>query len=387
VNPALAPLVALVLLTPSALREGGREGDAPSAKSADERRVDERAFETASRALEWLATQQNEDGSFSVERDGRDVTQAPVAVTALSALAFMAHGSTLGRGPYREHVASAIEFLLARQRAWSFPRVASDGTPTSEAGIYLSDVTDTTSKLHGHGYATLALAQAYGTYRIDKSYGEEAVTKARSDLARIREALVGAVRLIELSQDGTGGWLYEPGQPGHEGSVTIALIQALRAARDIGVHVDRGCIERAVKYVHESQDPVSGGFRYARHSNQITYALTAAAIATLNATGDYDSSVIDRGIGYMEMRDPVTNPGASRDDHPFYARFYAAQTYYVYRDPAFWRQWYPALVDEYEAKQGGKGAIGGSEYGRVYSTASACLVLLLPLQYLPAYQR
>jgi Squalene-hopene cyclase C-terminal domain len=368
-------------------------GEGERSERADASQFDQRAHEVASRGLAWLALQQQENGSFSTAIGEDGVTRAPVAMTALATLAFMAGGSTLGRGPYRECVARGVKFLLKEgRRDYRFlGRQVDAGGIEREVDVtlpYFSLVDDSTSKMHGHGYATLALAEAYGTYKVDLSYGDHALEKAREDQKQLRDVLVGAVQLIEFSQTREGGWYYDPGSTEHEGSVTITMIQALRAARDVGISVNKRVIDDAVKYIHESQREQDGGFRYAKTSAQHSYALTAAAIATLNATGDYASEVIDRGIEYMQERDPLLNPGRfARDEHPYYARLYAAQAYFVYRDPKLFERWREHVLDEFENDQDGKGAIGGSDYGRVYSTASACLVLLMTDQYLPMFQR
>ncbi|MFG0318609.1 MAG: hypothetical protein ACF8XB_15150 [Planctomycetota bacterium JB042] len=372
----------LAFLASPVLAEGDAEDDARFSLDA----TLERAARISNRALEYLAQQQSEDGSFAVE-PGEDATRAPLAVTALVSLAFMAGGSTVGRGPYHETVRDSIEFLLAHQVDKPPPGVEPGGEPGF--GYFTVD-SDSTSKMHGHGFATLAVAQAYGTLNFDPTYGEAAASKAREDQRRMRRALVRAVRLIEESQSQAGGWNYEPYELDHEGSMTVLMIQALRAARNVGVDVDKGVIDRAIQYIHRTQDPNEGGFRYKLHSTKISYALTAAGVATLNATGTYDSDVIDLGIKYMRRRDPVLN--ADRDPYsepfPFYGRLYAAQAYYVHRDPTLWRIWYPRMVVMLEGSQNDvTGHFSGSDYGRVYGTAMSCLVLQLPFQYLPIFQK
>lgn len=362
----------------------------------EETDVSLRAAEMAARGLAYLAENQNEDKSFSVERGEEVTARAPVAVTALSALAFMAGGSTLGRGEYQSEVRGAIEWLLDHTVEKQFG---------DEVGVYFTVDSDTASRMHGHGFATLAVAQAYGALHVDPVYGDLAEEKAREDKARIKAALSGAVRLIELTQTNQGndlaprgGWYYEPANlESDEGSITIAMIQALRAAHNAGIKVDKRVVDKAVRYVRDSQKtdngPLNGGFQYSltlSGQQRVSYALTAAAIATLNATGDYDSSVIDAGIEFMKRRDPLFNPDRGAEDQAFpcYGRLYAAQAYYMFRDPELWNRWQPLVVDALARLQNpSTGHFGGDEYGKVYATAMSCLVLELPLQYLPIFQR
>jgi hypothetical protein len=165
----------------------------------------------------------------------------------------------------------------------------------------------------------------------------------------------------------------------------------MRAARDVGIDVDKRVIDDAVKYVHDSQRASDGGFRYQIAMENVTFALTAAAVATLNATGDYDSGVIDRGIEFMKRNDPVFDPESHLlDDQkfPWYARLYAAQAYYLHRDRKLWERWFPALIDNLEGRRdSATGAFEDPQYGQVYATASACLMLQIDYQYLPIFQR
>ena len=347
----------------------------------------QQAARLSERGLQYLAAHQDEDRSFSVE-SGEDATRAPLAVTALSALAFMAGGSTMGRGPYRDQVRSAVEYLLEHQ-VDKPPEGESGGSGEMEYGYFLVE-SDSTSKMHGHGFATLAVSQAYGTLGIDASYGESAGPKAREDQRRMRTALARAVRLIERSQSEQGGWMYQPYENDHEGSMTVLMIQSLRAARNVGIDVDKGVIDRAVRYIDKSQRKEDGAFRYHLNNPRVSFALTAAAVATLNAAGTYDSEVIDRGIEYMRRHDPVLNPDqwAADQNFPYYGRLYAAQAYYVYHDQRLWQEWHRRIVRDLGNRQNEKtGCFERGQYGRVYATAMSCLVLQLPFQYLPIFQK
>ncbi|MEW6742560.1 MAG: hypothetical protein AB1486_07360 [Planctomycetota bacterium] len=342
-----------------------------------------RGSEIAERALRFLASQQRHDGSFPSEEIYR---QAPIAVTAIAALAFMANGSTPERGPYSVNVQLAVGWLLDCCRlppAGADPDAASG--PEADPWGYFKRDYDNNSKMHGQGYATLALAEAYGMFGI---------SGGRTDKSQqLRRCLELAVACIERGQTLTGGWGYLPNDTFHEGSVTITQIQALRAARNCGIAVGKETIERAVQYVRDSQwlapedHPSYGGFRYQRNDTRVTFALTAGAVATLNATGDYDSRVIDLGLDYMQRKDPWTR--REEEYYAHYSRLYAGQAYYQYRDPGlFWRHWYPTLLEVLESEQSEKdGSFTDSNYGRCYATAMSALTVAIPFGYLPILQR
>lgn len=384
-----APVVigmALALLMGTALAGGDDSADTKSAASKDELLT--RAARIAEDGLRYLASQQNDDRSFSVEQ-GEDATRAQLAVTALASLAFMSGGSTMGRGPYKDQVRGSIEYLLDHQVDKPPPGQGAGRVGEMEHGYFVVE-SDSTSKMHGHGFATLAVAQAYGTLSIDPSYGESAGPKAREDQRRMRRSLVAAVNLICRSQSEQGGWYYQPYDNDHEGSMTVLMVQALRASRNAGIEVPKSVIDRAIRYIHKSQRPEDGAFRYHLNSPQVSFALTAAAVATLNAAGSYDTDVIDKGIEYMRRHDPVLNPDQWQADQnfPYYGRLYAAQAYYVFHDRRLWEEWHRRIVRNLENRQDQRtGHFEGGQYGRVYATAVSCLVLQLPFQYLPIFQR
>ncbi len=313
--------------------------------------------------LSYLARRQEEteDGSFPKD-DEREY--APIGVTALGALAFMAAGHSPGRGPYGRAAERTINYLLEK----------TDLAPESNDFGYVASRADAKSRMHGHGFATLALAEAYGM--------------APRNAERLGRALVAAVRLIERSQGSAGGWWYEPeAVANHEGSVTICLVQALRAARNAGLRVDAEVIRRAEDYVVRLQKP-DGTFRYALDRPDSSVALTAAAVATLNMAGRYDDSIVQSGIDAiwsgltLAAEDPT---GRSR--FPFYERLYLAQAFWQLSDPTHFERWF---AEEREAILGAQRADGSWEnrrYGACYATAINCLVLAIPAGVLPIFQR
>jgi hypothetical protein len=241
------------------------------------------------------------------------------------------------------------------------------------------------SQTHEHGYATWALAMAYGM-----SFGSENELQR----ARIKSLLQGAVHAIERSQSPNGGWMYTlEASSYHEGSVTVTLLQGLRAAKEAGVRVDSGVIQRAVNYLGRLQESENGsqqgGFRYREGAGEkVSFALTAASISSLNQTGDYDSKKIDLGIVYMRAKDPltsITSKGSST--WPWYERLYATQAYFQYRELRHFRLWYPRLVEATANEQRPDGSFSDGSFGDVYATATAALTLAVPFGYLPTFQR
>jgi hypothetical protein len=327
-------------------------------------RITQASERAVAQGLAYLARLQARagDGSFAVTDVGRE-EYAPLGVSALCTLAFLAAGSAPGRGPYGDVVARAVEYFVLHTDL---------GTESAQRG-YISLQGDGLSRTHGHGYATLVLAEAYGMSRGSES---------------VRSALVAAVERIEASQGVEGGWYYDPyPTPAHEGSVTICLVQALRAAHNAGIQVDAGVIARAEDYVRRLQTK-SGLFCYTLGDEQrATVALTAAAISTLNAAGRYDESVIQSGIDAIWSALARSEEEGAAPEWPEYQRLYLAQAFWQLSDTSHFERWFQDERERILRAQSADGSWKGSRFGSAYTTAVNCLVLSLPDGVLPIFQR
>ena len=373
------PLASVLVIAPLLAAESSEEP--PGGRTSAERGPDaalegslmlagDPTRDAVERGLAFLAAQQRllRDGSFPSGE-----YKARVGVAALATLAFLAEGSTTARGPYKEEVAAAVDYLLSRV-----------APPDSKYPGFISDRDHPQSQMHGHGLATLALAQAYSTSPL--------TARGR----RTAAALTAAVRRIEESQGLEGGWQYKPyRQAEHEGSVTVCLVQALRAARNAGIHVDTDVIARAVDYVERLQED-SGGFRYQlikSGKNDVTVALTGACLSTLHATGVYDGRAVDDGYDYIWRELTRRDVGRERGElgvepsHPYYERFYLSQALWHHRDTDAFEPWAAAERRRILTRQAEDGSWKSGRYGECYATAMNCLFLSLPEGLLPIFQR
>ena len=321
--------------------------------------------------LGLIQLQDADDGSWQL---GEASSPPPVAVTALSVLALMSCGEIPGRTKNGKAVERGILYLLSRQDRRGGKR---DG--------YIGFEADRFSRMHGHGYATLALAEALGMM----SKQDDALLTEK----HLRNGLERAVDLIEKSQEKeTGGWYYDPAPTGHEGSMTICMVQALRAAKNAGIEVDPKVIFRAVRYVERSQKP-DGSFRYKLGDKRSSVALTAAAVATLEAAGAWKNPVLLKGQSFLVdknlhagLRSQRFTPSSSR--FPYYERLYIAQALFFARDLGPYRRWYSRLVDQLGRDRDPATATWSSKrYSSAYATAMNLIVLSMPQQFLPIHQR
>ena len=341
---------------------------------------DDRVRAAIEAGLAYLALDLSTQSSGRVSLGVRE-HEAPVGLTALAALAFMAGGNGIDRGPEQRSLRRALDYLLEHQ--------VPGGEPTEG---YFTAVDDVRSQAHGHGLALLALTQAY-TLSPQSARGR-----------RIAEAIRAGVRRTEAAQGPDGGWYYDPLPVDlTEGSVTVCMLQALRGARNTGFEVDAGVVERAVSYVKSLQEP-SGGFSYSKLERRTSVALTAGCLSTLHAIGIYEGREIEEGYLYvwreLALRDEARAKGlvGSEAQFPFYERLYLAQALWHNPDAQVFRRWWSEEVPRLLVEQRPDGSWpdrrfddGGNRiegrYGSAYSTAMNVLVLALPEGWLPIFQR
>lgn len=299
------------------------------------------------KGLAYLARRQNDDGSLGSGGYSRNV-----AVCSLAGMAFMAGGSTPGRGPFGGSVNSCVEYILENTQDRGF--IAAEGS-TSHGPMY------------GHGFATLFMAEAYGM-----TWGMELGNK-----------LAKAVKLIVDTQNKDGGWRYLPERKDADISVTVCQVMALRAARNAGIFVPPETIDKAVDYVKRSQNP-DGGFMYMIEGGPSAFPRSAAGVVALYSAGIYEGEEIEKGLDYLMEHRPRVNV-FDREAHYFYGHYYAVQAMW-HAGGDYWRQWYPAIRDQLLARQRDDGSWLDTICAE-YGTAMACLVLQMPNNYLPIFQR
>ncbi len=303
------------------------------------------------RGIDWLASQQQRDGSFRDSTGGNSVS-----MTALAAMALVASGSTPTRGPRWREVRASVDWLLKR----------------GEAGDGLVAAPDEGRPMFGHGFATMLLASVYGM-EVDQ-------TQQR----RLKRVLDGAVATIAGAQTKAGGWYYFPGSNDDEGSVTITQMQALRAARMASIVTAKRTIDRGVDYVKRCQNR-DGGIRYQLGvGGESRPAITAAGIAVLYNAGRYDDAAyVDAAFAFCQKRISIS---VDNTGHHYYAHMYWSQAMYQ-RGGEEWDDYYAAMSAWLCRQQRPDGGWTGDAVGPVYGTSVALLILQLPYALVPIYQR
>lgn len=316
--------------------------------------------DTVTRALNFLARDQKQQGFWEAQGG-----QYRVAMTALAGNALLCEGSTTTRGKYSKNIRNAVSYLLEMSH------------PNGLIG-YENDY----HYMYGHGFSMLFLSQVFG---------EEEDAERREEL---RLKLTKAVEFCGAAQTTAGGWGYvsaKDGQDFDEGSTCITQVQGLRACRNAGIPVPKEVIDRAVAYIKKCTT-AEGGVQYSIKGGGARPPITAAAVACLFSSGDYDSEYVKKLLNYCRQNLSATGDTGRSFGHWHYAHYYYAQALYRISGDE-WDKYYTqiakGLVEKQTRQEGNKndGSWGGDHVGAVYVTSINATILQLENGFLPIYQR
>jgi hypothetical protein len=275
----LAVLALGLLLVSYSTAPGGRRGPAAPA------RPPKAVTDAREQGLDWLTTHQAADGSW-----GKTYS---VAVTGFACLAYLSATDEPYTGDRGRALLKGLRFLLDHQK---------DGTFAQQGHTWI----------HGQGFGTLALAEAYGRSLFCK-------TKPDIDTRKIRTAVAAAVRAIAKNQSSSGGWWYTPGSPElHEGSTTVCAVQAIVAAANFGIPVDERVLDRGFAYLKKCQN-AEGAFEYKLGDGSSMKEGSAADVATLGLMKKFDFTVMVKGYNFLLKITPGT---ISNGSFPYYGHYY-----------------------------------------------------------------
>ena len=294
--------------------------------------------ETYRKGLEFLAENQEETGCWTDNSYG-----SQPGVVGMAILAFLARGDDPEFGPYRLHVKRAMNFLLKQQN--------------QETG-YIG------SSMYNHGFATLALAEAYGL---------------TNDL-RLGPALEKASKLIVSSQKSNpkGGWRYSPDSQDADSTISGAQLVALFAARNAGIKVPEEAIEKGKAFLLSCQDS-NGGFGYTAASGA-NLPRSAIGSLILSLAKDTNTDAYRNSVEFLKENSQFGDQG-----HQYYSLYYTSQAMFR-ASPSLWNSWNSQNFKRLQSTQTEKGSWNGN-YGQTFATSAALLSLALNYRYLPIYER
>jgi hypothetical protein len=291
------------------------------------------------RGLQYLVAAQTEEGAFPGQYGNE------IATPAMAMMAMFAHGEDPNFGPYAKSIKRSLEYILKSG---------------NEQTGYLG------SSMYNHGFATLALAEAYGAVQDE----------------RIGPALKKAVELILTSQEKNRfkAWRYSPDAQDADSTVSGACFVALIAARNAGLRVPDTAIDGALKFYTDCQDVRSGGIGYLPGSGSNGRATTAIGVAVYAYARKKDQPTFTKALKALQDTGEAAGGG-----YPFYYEYYAAQALFQ-GDLKAWGEWNDKRVQQLTETQNEDGSWDAG-LGPGLSTAFGLLSIALNYRYLPIYER
>ena len=317
-------------------------------------------------ALKWLATVQNKNGSWGLERKTFAEQPGHPAHTGLALLVFLAHGETPVSAKYGDTTKKAI--------SWLRDYGAHKGMETKVRRRFAA---------YTHGIATLALGEAYAmTHQED-----------------LKGPLVNCVNAIIKGQMKNGGFAYSySDNPRWDMSVSGWNIQALTTAHMAGCQNPglAGAIKKANNFCKIAYGG-KGGFGYASRPGNTPNMGGIGTLSLILVGADGDKCVTEgcKRIGTIRVKDldMVKKDPAKWSDigsKCLYGWYYETQALYhaKKKNPTPWRNWNRAYVDVLKKAQHKDGywetkshGTGPTPAGRVISTSWAALQLAVEYRY------
>ena len=339
----------------------------------DLKKLAKEAAAAREKGLDWLTKNQAADGSW-----GKSYI---IGITSMACLAYLSAADEPFTDERGKALVKGLQFLLKIQKD----------------GMFLTQGQSVRTWIHGQGFATLALAEAYGRSLFCK-------VKPDIDTKKIRAAIVQSLKQIAKNQSISGGWWYTPGELNRdEGATTVCAVQALVSAENFGIDIDSKVIDKGFAYLKKSQNK-DGSFNYILGDGTSMKGGTAADVATLGLMKKFDYDVMIKGYKFLLK----FTPAAMSAPHvpwyfPYYGHYYGTMGMLLlgeeYKDDKGFRTNTTRYIAEtqrellgWQQKDGGwsnKGWIKDMEKGETnaYATAFATMTLFVPERRLSIYNR
>jgi hypothetical protein len=302
------------------------------------------------RGLNYLVATQAEDGSWQEGNNG-------AGQTGLCVLAFLASGEDPNFGLYAVPIRKGLKNIVRQQDA--------------NTGFF-------GSSMYHHGFAMLALAEAYGA--VDESnFWSEAEAQQQRSLGGALELGVRAA-ITSQKKNQFGAWRYSPNSSDADTSVAGAVLVGLLAARNAGIEVPDEAIDRAIAYFksmtsNTGQVAYSGMGGFGESLARTSIACTVYAYARRQDMPQFEQT-LNNLTGNLEQ---------SASYYREYTQYYEAQALFQ-GDIDSWGKWNKLLVRDLKERQDAEGCIPG-DHGKALGTSMSLLAVALNFRFLPIYER
>jgi hypothetical protein len=337
--------------------------------------------EAIERGLAYLASTQNDDGSWSLQGHGSDVLlRSDTAATGLCLLAFQGAGYTHRQHQYAGTVSRGLKFLLDHQR--------------TNGDLYRVEdsLSDRNVAFYSHGIAALALCEAYGMTQDPE----------------LRDAAQACLNYMTDTQHRErGGWRYTP-QVSADTSVTGWMMMALKSGQLSGLEVSQQTYKGIENWLAIAQSPERPDrYRYnpfapdtptQRHGRVPTPTMTSVGMLMRMYSGwRRDYPAMQSAAEYLLTYPPQMGTARSPQRDAYYW-YYATQVMF-HMGGDHWQQWNRALNPLLLSSQIKEGVHAGSwdpllpvpdrwstHAGRLYVTTMNLLNLEVYYRHLPIYE-
>lgn len=302
------------------------------------------------RGLKYLVATQDDNGGWSEGQQG-------AGQNGLCVMAFLASGEDPNFGMYAINVRKGLEAIVREQD----PNTGFFG-----------------HSMYHHGFATLALAEAYGAVD-DSKFSTGDPQRSRSIGAALELAVRGAI--TSQKKNPAGAWRYSPDAQDADTSVAGAVLMGLLAARNAGIEVPDESIDKAIAYF-KSMTSDSGAVAYSGGMGGFgdSTARTSIACLVYSIARRDDLPQLDHTLNHL-----VGNLEQPPNSYVEYTRYYQAQALFQ-GDIEAWGKWNKLLIRQLKEMQQSDGCIPG-DHGKVLGTSMSLLAVALNYRFLPIYER
>ncbi|MFN9720108.1 MAG: squalene--hopene cyclase [Planctomycetota bacterium] len=307
------------------------------------------------RGLEWLAANQQKNGTWAGGDDGP-------GITGMCIMAFLASGEDPNFGPYADHLRRAVRSIILGQ--------------TESTGFYGGQLGH--SSMYHHGFAMLGMSEVYGV--LDEETLWDTATPADRQMS-IGKSLELAIRATVTSQKNNqfNAWRYGPEATDADTSVSGAVLMGLLAARNAGVKVPDEAVDRALEYFRSmTTNRGEVGYSGLGGGGSANLKAIAALVYSIGKRKDWKE--------FKAVLNQLTvNLEHTEYSYPEYFRYYTAQALFQ-GDFDSWGRWNEKTARELKELQQDDGSFQ-SNHGPAYGTAMSLLAMALNYRFLPIYER
>lgn len=346
--------------------------------------------DSSDRALEWLASQQQPDGSFKSSDLGQP------AVTSLCTLAFLANGHMPGEGQYGDVLNRSVAYVMSKQKSNGLIAVHGPSGPlVRHRRGSIQDRVGVTAT-YNHAISGLMLSEVYGM--TSEHLGED---RLKTTIEKGVELSLNWQNWPKPRQVDEGGWRYVIERGGVEADLSVVgwHLKLLRSAKNAGFDVPDEAIEEAVGFVLRCFDKEHQTFEYEISSDdRRSRAMAGVGIIALAHSSQHDRPeamaaadfILKQGfLQYNRYIHYYTDRHTS--DRYHYGVFYCTMAMYQIGG-RHWAEYYPPtsrVLLDHQNRNGSWPVESHRDeaYGQTYTTALVVLALGAPNQLLPIYQR